>query len=134
MTKPTAEAQASEAQGTPAPSSNDSPPTTNSKKKEELSLSPREWAAKLKTKPERFASADYLHGWSEHAHHYVLEPLKLSEEDYSEAIDVAGKFPTVAPHAKAFGKTVGDKFKDFKPLQSKDEAAKQAAEAAKKGS
>jgi|GEM_PF-4088450 len=94
-------------------------------------LTPADWAKKLGPKvapPHLVASASYLHGWKDHAYHYQAEPLLLEQGTFLEALKAASAFPTVAPHAPAFGKTVGERFKDFKP-----QAAKAAAEPAKSG-
>lgn len=139
MSKPKAEAQASDAEGTPAPSVGETPnpggesPPKNPNAEPAPLATPSTWAAKLKTPMHLFAPADLLHGWADHAHHWQAEPLKISKEDFEAALKAAAEFPTVAPHAPAFGKTVGEKFKDFKVIESKAAKAKVAEEAAKKG-
>lgn len=97
------------------------------KEPKEERRTPAEWAKALGVKgapAHLVASADYLHGWKDHAYHFQAEPLLLTKEDFLAALKAAGEYPTAAPHAPAFGKTVGDRFKDFKPAAAKSQPEK----------
>ena len=88
---------------------------------------PEAWAESLGPKQmAAFASADYLHGWSEHAYHYQGEPLLMTQECFESALKAAGEFPTVAPHKAALGKLAAERFNSFKPLQKKQDPKPEA--------
>jgi hypothetical protein len=88
--------------------------------KEEVLKTPAQWAEELGPKERAlYASADYLHGWSEHAYHYQAEPQTMTRETFGAALEAAGKFPTCPPHGPALGKTVEKNFEGFKALAAK---------------
>jgi hypothetical protein len=54
----------------------------------------------------RFAAADKLHGWSDHAHHWQGEgqQLLLTEADFQAALQAGADYPAKPAHAPACGK------------------------------
>jgi hypothetical protein len=53
----------------------------------------------------RYAAADKLHGWTEHAHHYQGpgQELLLTEEDFNKALEAGAGYPEVPAHRPACG-------------------------------
>jgi hypothetical protein len=51
------------------------------------------------------ATAEYLHGWADHAYHYENDPLLITEADYVAALEAAANYPNTPPHGPALSKT-----------------------------
>jgi hypothetical protein len=54
-----------------------------------------------------YAAASQLYGWAQHAHHWPSAPVKLTADQFAEALDRASKYPGVelldAAKSKHFG-------------------------------
>lgn len=73
----------------------------------------------------RFAAADRLHGWTEHAHNYQAptEALRLTEFDFNAALVAAGRYPAHPAHGPACGKGFEDRALTAEQLEAKAKAA-----------
>jgi hypothetical protein len=49
----------------------------------------------------KHATADRLHGWTKHAHHYQKDPLLLTQKDYETALENAAEYPLKEAHEPA---------------------------------
>jgi hypothetical protein len=67
-----------------------------------------EHGAKLKGRARHFyAAAKALYGWALHEHHFPGDPIRLTADQFAEALDRASKFPGVKLLDAAKSKLLG---------------------------
>jgi hypothetical protein len=54
-----------------------------------------------------YAAARQLYGWARHEHHFPGDPIKLTADQFAEALDRAAKFPGVELLDAAKSKLIG---------------------------
>ena len=107
-------------------------------------LTPHTWAEKLgladKSDPARpwiethsdwrFAAADKLHGWTDHAHHWQGEgqQLLLTREDFEKALEAGAAYPATPAHGPACGKGFEDRALTKAELDAKAKEKAKGAE------
>jgi hypothetical protein len=106
------------ANGSGAPGNQETAPPSNA-------LTPRKWHAVLKSDPSKHAAAEFLHGWSQHEHHYQDAPLLLTRENYEAALSAGFQYPCVPPHAAALSPCVREKFERFVPAPKTEKSGKE---------
>lgn len=74
----------------------------------------------------RFAAADKLHGWTDHAHHWQGpgQELLLTEDDFRSALQAGADYPAKPAHAAACGKGFEDRALTKEQLEAKAKAEK----------
>lgn len=78
----------------------------------------------------RFAAADKLHGWSDHAHHWQGpgQELLLTKEEFEAALQAGADYPEKPAHRPACGKGFEDRALTKEQLEAKAKEAAKAAE------
>ena len=67
-----------------------------------------EHGARLKGRAKHiYAAARVLYGWALHEHHYPSDPVRLTAEQFAEALECAAKFPGVKLLDAAKSKLLG---------------------------
>jgi hypothetical protein len=74
----------------------------------------------------RFAAADKLHGWSDHAHHWQGpdQQLLLTEQDFQAALQAGADYPAKPAHGPACGKGFEDRALTKEQLEAKAKTEK----------
>lgn len=115
-------------------------PAAEAKPAELERLTPQAWGEKLglreKADPARpwieshadwrYAAADKLHGWTDHAHHWQGpgQELLLTEADFNAALQAGADYPEKPAHGPACGKGFEDRALTKEQLEAKAKAEK----------